>query len=410
MRSFFVLNETLRRRAPWSRRSGPALGLPTRWLRAGVAGALALGVAASPIAAPAAGAATATVGVGSLTTEHMTDPLGIDSSHPLLGWVLTSSARGVSQSGYEIRVAANESSLRRGRDLVWDSGTVRSGQSFDVAYNGPALASQSRYYWQVRVWDNHGAVSPWSASDTWFETAFLDPNQFAGSWIAGPTTPSGAELLFRKSFASGSQTITKARLYVVGLSYPYVSLNGHPVTDHVLDTAFTDYSETVDYTAYDVTQLVRGGSNAIAVSLGNGFYAGGAADYPSGGEPWQPGRPTLKLELEVWGPNGAPTRVVSDASWKVTAGPTTANSPAVETYDARLEKSGWTQSGYDDSGWAAATVMPDASAVPSYTGSPVSDWLWNTAGSTSSAAQGRIYLRKPFAVADPSSVSSAVLR
>src|SRR5207244_1217534 len=112
---------------------------------------------------PAAGAANPPpLVVGSLTTQHMTRPLGVDTSRPLLGWVITSTARGVSQSKYEIRVATEKSSLENGQDLVWDSGPVNSAQSFDVPYAGPALASQTEYYWDVRVWDNHGTVSPWS--------------------------------------------------------------------------------------------------------------------------------------------------------------------------------------------------------------------------------------------------------
>ena len=244
-----------------------------------------------------------------------------------------------------------------------------------------------------------------------FETAFLDPSQFQGSWIGSQTPASGSELLLRKNFALGSGTITRARLYVAGLSYPYLFVNGHPVSDHVLDTAFTTYNKTVDYSTYDATHLLHAGSDAIAVSLGNGFYAGGADDYPASGEPWQPGQPTLKLELDVWYANGTSKRVVSDASWKVSTGPTTANSPAVETYDARLEKPGWTGAGYDDSGWADAAVLPGADEpVPSYSGTPTADWIWNTAGATNTTAVGTIYLRKTFTVADPSSISSAVLR
>ena len=411
MGSPFTTKKRLRRAAPWSERSGPARRLSARRARVAAVSALALAASVLPGAAPLASAAPATIQVGSLTAEHMTDPLGIDTSRPLLGWVTNSSGRGVSQSAYEIRVATDQSSLQRGRDLLWDSGAVRSGQSSDIAYNGPALASQTRYYWQVRIWDNHGTASSWSGSGAWFETAFLDPGQFQGAWIGSSSTAAGPELLLRKGFALGSRPITRARLYVAGLSYPYVSINGKQITSDVLSTAFTDFSKTVDYNTYDVTQLVRGGTNAIAVSLGNGFYAGGADDYPSSGEPWQPAQPTLKLELEVWDASGTATRVVSDGSWKVTTGPTTANSPAVETYDARLEKPGWTQAGYDDSAWADATVLPDANApVPSYSDSPAADWLWNTAGATSSAPVGTIYLRKTFTITDPSSLSSAMLR
>src|SRR6185437_6462645 len=170
------------------------------------------------------------------------------------------------------------------------------------------------------------------------------------------------------------------------------------------------FDKTVDYSTYDVTGLVRPGSDALAVSLGNGFYAGGADDYPASGEPWQPGEPKLKLELQVWYANGTSARVTSDGSWKVTTGPTTANSPAAETYDARLAKPGWTRAAYDDSGWGGAAVLPAASTVPSYSGSPAADWLWNTAGAASTTTAGPIYLRKTFTVADPSTIASAVLR
>jgi alpha-L-rhamnosidase len=364
------------------------------------------------VAAPAASSADSPpLVVGSLSTEHMTNPLGIDTGRPLLGWVITSTGRGVAQTKYQIRVARDTSSLASGRNLVWDSGPVQSDRSFDVPYGGPALASETRYYWQVRVWDNQAHVSPWSAPGAYFETAFLDPSRFQGSWIASPTQSSGSELLLRKEFTLGSATITRARLYVAGLSYPYLFVNGHPVSDNVLDTAFTTFNKTVDYSTYDATRLVHAGTDAIAVSLGNGFYAGGADDYPASGEPWQPGRPTLKLELAVWYADGSSTRVLSDASWKVTTGPTTANSPAVETYDARLEKPGWTRAGYDDSGWSDAAVLPGADApVPSYSGTPTADWIWNTPGASNSAPVGTIYLRKTFTVADPSAVSSAVIR
>ena len=153
----------------------------------------------------------------------------------------------------------------------------------------------------------------------------------------------GSELLLGKNFALGNQAITGARLYVSGLSYPYLSINGRPVSNDKLDTAFTTYNKTVDYTTFDVTKLLHSASNEIAVSLGNGFYAGGADDYPTSGEPWQPTQPKLKLELDVQYANGTSTQVVSDPTWQVATGPTSFNSPASEEYDAYQEKPGQTQ-------------------------------------------------------------------
>ena len=43
-----------------------------------------------------------------------------------------------------------------------------------------------------------------------FETAFLDSNQFQGSWIGSQTPSTGSELLLRKGFALDSGAITQA--------------------------------------------------------------------------------------------------------------------------------------------------------------------------------------------------------
>ena len=494
--------------------------LPLALLALTLTGTSALGAQSSRPAAPADQGHSPAPQVGSLTAEHMTDPLGIDSGQPLLGWVISSAARGVSQSKYEIRVATGEQNLAGGRDLVWDSGVVSSGQSFDVPYGGTALASRTRYYWQVRVWDNSGSASGWS-QPAWFETAFLDPSQFQGDWIGDPHPLSldganwiwypegspassapvatryfrrevdipagetlarasflitaddqfvvyvngqeagqssgqtsswtqaqvlditrdlhpgantiavaatnaggpaswigrlglqytdgtstdlvtddswvssqdgpagwqnpgfddsawvpalnvdpygsgpwgtgvsvGGELLLRKNFALENQPVTAARLYVSGLSYPYLYLNGRPVSDDKLDTAFTSYNKTVDYTTFDVTRLLHAASNEIAVGLGNGFYAGGADDYPASGEAWQPAQPKLKLELDVRYANGTSSQVVSDPSWQVATGPTSFNSPASEDYDAYQENPGWTRAGGDAAGWVGAAALP----------------------------------------------------
>src|SRR5579859_1797571 len=105
--------QRLRRRAPSSRRTGPATEVVKRRLRAGAAlalplalvvvgltGTAALGSPAFPQAGPPAPAGSPAPRVSSLTTQDMTDPLGIDASQPVLGWVVTSAARGVSQGKY----------------------------------------------------------------------------------------------------------------------------------------------------------------------------------------------------------------------------------------------------------------------------------------------------------------------
>lgn len=139
-----------------------------------------------------------------------------------------------------------------------------SDQSFDVSYAGPALASQTRYYWEVRVWDNHGNVSNWSRP-AWFETAFLDPSQFQGSWIgdANSTSPTGPELLLRKDFTVNNGGISRARPYISGLSFPYTHINGHLVSGNVLDTAFTEYGKSTPWQVTNGELNIQGGEVGI---------------------------------------------------------------------------------------------------------------------------------------------------
>jgi alpha-L-rhamnosidase len=326
-------------------------GLARRVAAASVLALLAMLIA--PLAAARAAGPPPPLRVDSLTTEHLVNPLGIDASHPRLGWVARSSGRGVSQVAYRILVASSPANLAAGDADVWDSGRVSTPQSFDIPYAGPALQPRTRFFWEVKIWDNHGNVSDWS-QPAWFETAFLDPSTFQGSWIGrysdnNPLGLYGPEVLVRKQFALHGG-IESARLYTSALGYGYTYINGRRVSDHLLDTAFTAYTKTVDYTTYDVTGLLGSGANVIGVSLGNGMYAEPARDYGVY-QPWQPSVPKLKLELDIRYSDGSSAQVLSDTSWVTSPGAATFNSPQAENHDARLEPPGWSSVGFNAAAW-----------------------------------------------------------
>ena len=151
------------------------------WLSGPTALAFHLLASPSPLLA-LAGTKDAGLEVASLRAEYQANPLGIDVRKPRLSWKLQSSARGIVQSAYQVRVAGRERDLRSGRDLVWDSGRVASSDSIQREYGGAALASARRYFWQVRVWDGEGKPSAWSAPAS-FETGLLEPGDWKASWI-----------------------------------------------------------------------------------------------------------------------------------------------------------------------------------------------------------------------------------
>jgi len=132
---------------------------------------------AAGLAAQTAGEPT---GIDALRVEYLENPLGIGELHPRLSWQLHSSARGVAQSAYEIRVARNEASLSAGEELVWDSGKLASSQSIQQSYAGPELQSRQRYFWQVKVWDAQGKDLGWSGAAHW-EMGLLSPAEWSTS-------------------------------------------------------------------------------------------------------------------------------------------------------------------------------------------------------------------------------------
>ena len=122
-----------------------------------------------------------------LTVEYRIDPLGIGMSHPRLGWLLESSGRGSFKAPIRSSSPIRRKSCSRTREI---SGTAVPSirESLSVVYAGRPLRSGQRCFWKVRVWRRKDP-SAWSPPAAW-ETALLDPKDWAGRWIEdGKPTP-----------------------------------------------------------------------------------------------------------------------------------------------------------------------------------------------------------------------------
>ena len=93
--------------------------------------------------------------VAGLLCNNLNNPIEVGVS-PQFSWQISSPKRNILQTAYEIKVLSNES-------VVWNPGKVQSDQSVHVPYAGSPLQSGKKYSWQVRVWDNNGKASSWSA-------------------------------------------------------------------------------------------------------------------------------------------------------------------------------------------------------------------------------------------------------
>lgn len=288
-----------------------------------------------------------------LRCEHRRNPLGIDATQPRLSWQCTSGATGERQTAYAIQVASTREDLLRGRANRWDSSRVTSADSLHIPYGGASLTAGETCWWRVRVWDQEGRVSRWSAPATWEMGLLTGRDWDNAAWINdGKANPEKSvdfyqddpAPLLRKMFVCG-KPIVRARLYISGLGYAVPYLNGKRIGDQVLDPAWTTYDKRVYYRVHDVTGLVHQGPNCLGAMLGNGFY--NPLPLPMWGhldirKHLPVGRPRLLARLELVHADNSKTVVVTDESWEVTAGPIQRNSVYLgEVYDARRELPGW---------------------------------------------------------------------
>jgi len=281
-----------------------------------------------------------------LTCEYVTDPLGVDVPSPRLSWILESDQRGQMQSAYQILVASSEDKLNANVGDRWDSGKAVSNQSVNVAYEGTDLTSGERYCWKVRCWDKDDNAGAYSDPAV-FEIGLLEKSDWEGEWIG--TDASISAPLLRKEFEIDKE-VRSARIYISGLGWYELYINGQRVGDHVLDPATTDYAKHVLYVTYDVTEMLSSGLNAIGAMLGNGWYS-------------EPGHnkygdsPRLLMQMNVKLADGSIMKISTDRTWKTSDGPITSNDLYCgETYNALSEKPGWDRAGYDDSGWGNAVT------------------------------------------------------
>ena len=221
------------------------------------------------------------------------------------------------------------SSLR----LAWASGLVESGIPSCSVEPGK-LESGKLYEWRVSIVDDRGAASA-SSAPARFRVSLLDDVEWAGvPWVGSQTLNS-----YRTTVASAAAN-EDAVLYVCGLGYASVSVNGKRIPGQQLVTSpWTANERTNGFSAYDISAaLARPPSQAgtamtIEIDLGHGWRDQSSFPDKDAGEPGSDKIDrVLRAQLRVGG------QVVShtgDGKWQAAAGPVTFDSVYNgEHYDA----------------------------------------------------------------------------
>ncbi len=298
-----------------------------------------------------------------LRVEYLKEPQLIDIPRPRFFWKLKSDLRGDQQTAYQIIVSSEKEFCEKEVGDYWDSGKVSSQETSHIPYGGEEFLSCQNYFWRVRWWNMSGQVSPYSEIAV-FGTGFMGTSKFRASWItmAAPETYTGPStvllgqneqpdvqclgIYLRKEFKSRGRA-TRAMIYISGLGHYRLYLNGQRIGDRVLDPGWSDYNRVAFYSSYELTDLIQE-QNALGVILGNGRHI----------QKYGYGQPRLLCRLEIYYEKGGLDIITSDESWKVSGGPVRENGIYFgENYDARLEQPGWTEPGFDDSGWKKAVAV-----------------------------------------------------
>ncbi|HTB84851.1 MAG TPA: family 78 glycoside hydrolase catalytic domain, partial [Candidatus Sulfotelmatobacter sp.] len=187
-----------------------------------------------------------------------------------------------------------------------------------------------------------------------FDTG-LDQNEWTARYVWDGTTNQNNFAYFRKAFSITNRP-SLAKVYVTAHNDYILYCNGQLLGR---GPARCDPYHYGQYNAYDVTKLLKTGTNVFAAIghwLGTWLNAGVNA------------QPAFMLEARFDHPDGSFMTMGTDDSWRVLAhtafnesntkyfGGAFRNRAAIQ-FDSRMEPAGWQTVSFDDSGWASAAVV-----------------------------------------------------
>lgn len=269
--------------------------------------------------------------VVSLRTQHGAREIGVPGIGVRLTWAVEGEA-GLTQVAYQIADAGEA------RDIV--------ASADQVGISAGDLAPGERREFAVRIATENG----WTAwSDELVVEAGLD--RLDAQVIGIDTDVEGPAAILRREFSLDAVP-ERARLRLSALGLVDASINGVRASDAHLTPGWTSYGSRVLVDTLDVTRLLCEGANTIVLEVGDGWYRGrmGFADRTKIYGERSGAIAQIDSELGVI--------VATDHSWRGGFGSVrTASIYDGTDLDLRRAPVGVHEAGFDDSSWAAVSVI-----------------------------------------------------
>ncbi|MDQ0679664.1 alpha-L-rhamnosidase [Arthrobacter pascens] len=301
--------------------------------------------------------------------HHENARLGIEEARPRISWQLGEAPEGFVQTAAHVEVSLGVPGMETDTSLH----VLRGEAQVLVPWPARPLVSRERATVRVQVQGPDG-WGPWSEPAS-VEAGLLEP----GDWVAGLVGPAWDEEpgtlrrpgRVRTEFVLPPDLVS-ARLYLSGHGLVEAEINGRRVGDEEFTPGWTSYSHRLRYAAFDVTNLLEAGQNAIGVWLADGWWRG-RIGFEGGVWDYYGTDLSALVQLEAVTADGIRHTICSDKNWQAGFGPIlTASLYDGETFDARLHDPAWSRPGWDLDGWTPArTTALVASVLVAPTGPPV---------------------------------------
>lgn len=285
-------------------------------------------------------------------------PFCVDCEHPVFSFALEGDGYDEFVKQWRAVVSVSRESALAGKGDMWDSGFVSNGEILSIRYEGKELKSKTTYYVKFFAVVDDEIIESEVGS---FTTGLYYSSDWRTGFIGIPleATPKKdcaekdkigyASPYLRKSFTV-TKPVVSAKAYATAYGVYELYVNGKKDERYCMAPEWTDYSKSVQYQYYDLTESIVQGENVIGAIIGDGWYAGNIAavgrtqygDAPLG----------FMLHLSLTYEDGSEELILTNDTWKGSSGPIVyTDNQTGEYYDARLEKDGWCSAGFDDSDW-----------------------------------------------------------
>ncbi|WEJ85016.1 family 78 glycoside hydrolase catalytic domain [Kluyvera intermedia] len=148
------------------------------------------------------------------------------------------------------------------------------GDDTSLLIEGFNIDKNTRYHVELTSQGENGSII---SVVNQFSTSNL--GDFKGVWISAadsqPVQPDSAveyrNNILRKQFDI-QHDILESSVNIAGLGFYTLYINGQKVSGNELNTDWTNYSKTVYYDTYDLTDYLISGANEVVIELANGWF------------------------------------------------------------------------------------------------------------------------------------------